>query len=66
LCDDLPIFEDIVCGSWKGVVEMEIGGLMAYAFKVIFGNPDVMVLISTFTISIALGMVIARIYDDLR
>lgn len=44
---------------------MEIGGLVAFAFKTIFGNPDVMVMMLSFSIIITLGLVTFRIYEDL-
>lgn len=43
----------------------EIGGLAAYAFKIVFGNPDLMALILTFSIIVTLGLVTFRIYEDL-
>lgn len=43
---------------------MEIGGLVAYAFKAIFGNPDVMGLILTWSIIVTLGLVAFKIYED--
>lgn len=45
---------------------MAIGGLVAYAFKTVFGNPDVMALLLAFAIILTLGLVTLRIYDDLR
>ncbi|GIN62751.1 hypothetical protein J27TS8_27440 [Robertmurraya siralis] len=44
---------------------MEVGGLVAYAFKTIFGNPDIMAIMLTWTIFITLVLVIYRIYEDL-
>ncbi|MFO1442671.1 hypothetical protein KDN24_05515 [Bacillus sp. Bva_UNVM-123] len=47
------------------VSTFEIGGLVAYALKIVFGNPDVIVLLLAFSIIITLGLVIFRIYEDL-
>jgi len=43
----------------------EIGGLAAYAFKIVFGNPDIMALILAFSIIVTLGLVIFKIYEEL-
>lgn len=48
---------------------MEIGGLMAYAFKVLLGNPDVLLVLSTWTILSTIVLVIFRLqkdYDNLK
>lgn len=47
------------------VSSIEIGGFVSQAFKVIFGNPDVMVMILTWSIIVTLGLVTLKIYEDL-
>lgn len=45
---------------------MEIGGLMAEAFKIFFGNPDIMGAIVTFTVFVALVTVLIQINEDMK
>jgi hypothetical protein len=45
---------------------MEIGGLVAYAFKVFLGNPDVMTVLLGWAIVVTFVLVSYRIYRDLR
>lgn len=40
---------------------MEIGGLMAYAFKVFLGNPDIMVSLITWTVLITLFLTVLEV-----
>lgn len=47
------------------ISHIEIGGFSAQAFKIIFGNPDVMVMLLTWSIIVTLGLVIKKIYEDL-
>lgn len=42
---------------------MALGGLTSEAFRIVFGNPDVMTLIITFTIVITLTLIINKIFD---
>ena len=43
---------------------MEIGGLMAEAFKLFLGNADVAVLLATFTLFFGLVLTISRVTVD--
>jgi len=45
---------------------MEIGGLMAYAFKVFLGNPDIMASLITWTVLITLFFSILEFNKDLK
>jgi hypothetical protein len=45
---------------------MAIGGLMAYAFKVFLGNPDIMAALITWAVLIALGLTIIEIFKETR
>lgn len=45
---------------------MEIGGLMAYAFKVFLGNPDIMVSLITWTVLITLFLIIFEVNKKLK
>lgn len=47
------------------VSTFEIGSLVSYAFKIVFGNPDVMAMILAFSIIVTLGLVIFKIYEEL-
>ncbi|MEH7126014.1 hypothetical protein V7127_22645 [Bacillus sp. JJ1773] len=47
------------------VSHIEIGGFAAQAFKAIFGNPDVMVILLTWSIIVTLGLVTKKVYEDL-
>lgn len=40
---------------------MEIGGLMAYAFKVFLGNPDIMASLITWTVLITLFLTVLEV-----
>jgi hypothetical protein len=44
---------------------MEVGGLVAYAFKVFLGNPDVMVTLLTWAVVVTIVLVAFRVYEDL-
>jgi len=45
---------------------MEIGGLMAYAFKVFLGNPDIMVSLITWTVLVTLFLTILEVNKKLK
>jgi len=45
---------------------MEIGGLMAYAFKVFLGNPDIMVSLITWTVLTTLFFTVLEINKKLK
>jgi hypothetical protein len=45
---------------------MEIGGLMAYAFKVFLGNPDIMVSLITWTVLVTLFITVLEVNKKLR
>lgn len=45
---------------------MEIGGLMAYAFKVFLGNPDIMVSLITWTVLVTLFFTILEVNKKLK
>lgn len=45
---------------------MEIGGLMAYAFKVFLGNPDVVLTLTIWTILVSLMTTILSLSSDLE
>jgi len=45
---------------------MEIGGLVLYAFKIVFGNPDVMAVLIAFSIFIAFTFTGLEIYRRSR
>jgi len=45
---------------------MEIGGLMAYAFQVVLGNPDVMASLLTWAIFITLVLIVKQSYKELK
>lgn len=45
---------------------MEIGGLMAYAFKVFLGNPDIMAALITWAVLTALSLTVIEIFKDLK
>lgn len=44
---------------------MEIGGLMAYAFKILLGNPDVMLTLIVWALFTGLVLTAIRVYHDL-
>lgn len=46
--------------------EIELGGLMAEAFKIWLGNPDIAVGLLTFTIFTGLVITAVQVYDDFR
>ncbi|MBK5447035.1 hypothetical protein [Peribacillus sp. TH24] len=43
---------------------MEIGGLMAYAFKVFLGNPDIMAALITWAIITTLVLTVIEIFKE--
>lgn len=43
---------------------MEIGGLMAFAFKVFLGNPDILLTLSVWTFLVGLVAVVMRLSND--
>ncbi|MBP3040572.1 hypothetical protein J9303_13860 [Bacillaceae bacterium Marseille-Q3522] len=45
---------------------MEIGGLVAFAFQIVFGNPDVMVLILSAALFFSIALVSQKVYEELR
>jgi len=45
---------------------MEIGGLMAYAFKVFLGNPDIMVSLITWTVLVTLFLTVMEVNKKLK
>ena len=45
---------------------MEIGGLMAYAFKVFLGNPDIMASLITWAVLITLGLTIIEVFKETK
>ena len=45
---------------------MEIGGLMAYAFKVFLGNPDIMAALITWAILSALALTVIEIFRETK
>lgn len=45
---------------------MEIGGLMAEAFKIFLGNPDIMGAILTFIIFTSLILVLIQVNEDTK
>lgn len=45
-------------------MEIEIGGLMAEVFKIFLGNPDIAVMLITFTIFFGSVFTIIRTYMD--
>jgi|GEM_PF-1569043 len=45
---------------------MEIGGLMAYAFKVFLGNPDIMVSLITWTVLVTLFFTVLEVNKKLK
>jgi hypothetical protein len=44
---------------------MEIGGLVAFLFKIFLGNPDVMTILLGWAVTVTLVLVGFRIYEDL-
>lgn len=45
---------------------MEIGGLMAHAFGLFLGNPDIMAALLTWTVLTTLVLTIMQIYKDTK
>jgi hypothetical protein len=45
---------------------MAIGGLMAYAFKVFLGNPDVMASLITWAVLVTLALSVIEIFKETR
>jgi hypothetical protein len=37
---------------------MEIGGLMAYAFAVFLGNPDIMIVLITWSVIVTIALIV--------
>ena len=44
---------------------MEIGGLMAYTFKVFLGNPDIMMTLIVWAMFTGIILTVIRVYQDL-
>lgn len=53
-------------GCWKGYKSMEVGGLMAQAFKVVLGNPDIMAVVITWAISVTLLLTVINVYRFIK
>lgn len=45
---------------------MEIGGLMAYAFGIFLGNPDIMGALLTWAIIVTLTLTTIEIYNETK
>lgn len=45
---------------------MEIGGLMAYAFKIFLGNPDIVLTLTVWTILVSLVTTVLKLSDDVE
>ncbi|AIF45721.1 hypothetical protein X953_19795 (plasmid) [Virgibacillus sp. SK37] len=45
---------------------MEIGGLMAQAFKIFLGNPDVMAVLITWAVFISLFLTVIEIFNKTK
>ncbi|MBH0176234.1 hypothetical protein IHV09_22005 [Fictibacillus sp. 23RED33] len=45
---------------------MEIGGLMAYAFKVFLGNPDIMAALITWAVLVTLALTVIEIFKETK
>lgn len=45
---------------------MEIGGLMAYAFKMFLGNPDIILTLTIWTILVNMVTTIIKLSSDLE
>jgi len=45
---------------------MEIGGLMAHAFKVFLGNPDIMAALITWAILSTLALTVIEIFKETK
>lgn len=45
---------------------MEIGGLMAYAFGLFLGNPDIMSSLLTWAVLITLALTTIEIFNEVR
>jgi hypothetical protein len=45
---------------------MAIGGLMAYAFKVFLGNPDVMASLITWGVIVTLALTVIEVFKESR
>ncbi|MBU8733702.1 MULTISPECIES: hypothetical protein [Cytobacillus] len=45
---------------------MEIGGLMAYAFKVFLGNPDIMAALITWGIIVTLALTVIESFKETK
>lgn len=44
---------------------MEIGGLMAYAFKIFLGNPDIILTLVSWAVFVGLTFIVIRMHHDL-
>lgn len=45
---------------------MDIGGLMAYAFKTFFGNPDIMASLITWAIFSTLVLTVIEVFKETK
>ena len=45
---------------------MEIGGLMAYAFKILLGNPDIMAALITWAILTTLALTVIESFKETK
>lgn len=45
---------------------MEIGGLMADTFRIFLGNPDILALVLTFTVTISLTFTALQVYKNTK
>lgn len=45
---------------------MEIGGLMAYAFKVLLGNPDIMAALITWAVITTLVLTVIEVFKETK
>lgn len=48
------------------MLELELGGLMADAVKIVLGNPDVIVATVGFTLFVTLCLVVIEVYQKFR
>lgn len=48
------------------MLDLELGGLVAEAFKIVLGNPDIIVVTIGFTFFITLSLVVIEIYKKYR
>lgn len=45
---------------------VEIGGLMAYVFKVLLGNPDIILILTTWTVLVTTVLTVLRVSADVN